>query len=315
MNQGDNTKNYNAGSMITKRLLIVGAGDVAERALPLLLPRYRVHCLTRTAARAEALSALGVHAFVADLDSLAPQALPEADLILHAAPPDTAGTGDLRTRALLDALSGRPMLARRIVYISTSGVYGDCHGERVDESRPVNPDTDRARRRVDAEGQLQAWCAARNVALVILRAPGIYGPGRFPIARLQKGMPVLERADDVYTNHIHAGDLAAICVRALEDDAPPGVYNASDDSEILMGDWFDAVADRFALVRPPRIPRTAAESRISPAMLSFMNESRRLLNARLKGELGCVLRFPTVQDGLRAANPQQELAAAQIPLR
>lgn len=301
--------------MITKHLLIVGAGDVAERAFPLLLPRYQVHSLTRTAERAEALSGCGAHAFVADLDRLASEALPEADVILHAAPPDTAGPGDLRTRALLDALSGRTMRARRIVYISTSGVYGDCHGERVDESRPVNPDTDRARRRVDAERQLLAWCAARDVALVILRAPGIYGPGRFPIARLQKGMPVLERAADVYTNHIHAEDLAAICARALEDDAPPGVYNASDDGEMLMGDWLDAVADRFELARPPRIPRSAAEGRISPAMLSFMNESRRLMNARLKTELGCVLRFPTVQDGLRAADPQRELAAPQKPVR
>jgi nucleoside-diphosphate-sugar epimerase len=289
-----------------KHLLIVGAGDVARRALPLLLPSYTVHAMFRQAARAEAWRALGAQVFMADLDQLAPLVLPEADVVLHSAPPGAVGGSDERTRALLQALSSR--LPKRIVYISTSGVYGDCRGERVDEGRPLQPDSDRGRRRADAELQLQDWCAPRGVALVILRAPGIYGPGRFPIARLKAGMPVLQASDDVYTNHIHADDLAAICVRALQDDAPPGVYNASDDSEIRMGDWLDAVADRFALPRPPRIARADAQGRISPAMLSFMNESRRLINDRLKHGLGYALAYPTVHDGLRAAQPAQELA-------
>jgi nucleoside-diphosphate-sugar epimerase len=291
-----------------KHLLIVGAGDVALRAFPLLLPRYAVHAMFRHAARAEAWRVLGAKPFIADLDHLVPQALPEADVVLHSAPPGTSGDSDERTRALLAVLAQRPQPPKRIVYISTSGVYGDCRGERVDELRPLQPDSDRGRRRADAERQLQDWCAARGVALVILRAPGIYGPGRFPIARLKSGMPVLQTSDDVYTNHIHADDLAAICVRALEDDAPPGVYNASDDSEIRMGDWLDAVADRFALPRPPRIPRAEAEGRISPAMLSFMNESRRLINDRLKRELGYALAYPTVHDGLHAAQAERELA-------
>jgi len=138
---------------------------------------------------------------------------------------------------------------------------------------------------------------------VILRAPGIYGPGRFPIARLKAGMPVLQVADDVYTNHIHADDLAAICARALQDDAPPGVYNASDDSEIRMGDWLDAVADRFALPRPPRVSRELARDAIPPALYSFMGESRRLDNTRLKRVLGMHLLYPTVHQGLRNEHP------------
>ena len=291
-----------------KHLLIVGAGDVALRALPLLLPRYTVHAMFRQAVRAEAWRTLGAQVFMADLDHLVPQVLPEADVVLHSAPPGNGGDSDERTRALLAVLAQRPQPPRRIVYISTSGVYGDCRGERVDERRPLQPDSDRGRRRADAERQLQDWCAARSVALVILRAPGIYGPGRFPIARLKAGMPVLQASDDVYTNHIHADDLAGICVRALQDDAPPGVYNASDDSEIRMGDWLDAVADRFALPRPPRIARAEAQGRISPAMLSFMNESRRLINDRLKRELGYALVYPTVHDGLRAAQLARELA-------
>jgi nucleoside-diphosphate-sugar epimerase len=190
------------------------------------------------------------------------------------------------------------MLPRRIVYLSTSGVYGDCGGERVDESRPVAPQSDRARRRADAEAVLGEWGAARGVAIVVLRVPGIYAADRLPLERLRKTTPVLRAEDDVYTNHIHADDLAAVCVRALERDAPAGTYNASDDTELRMGDWFDLVADRYGLVRPPRVARADAERLIPPALLSFMRESRRLVNRRLKDVLGLKLRYPTVFEGV-----------------
>ncbi len=190
------------------------------------------------------------------------------------------------------------MLPRRVVYLGTSGVYGDCGGAYVDESRAVAPQSDRARRRADAESALAEWGSARGVEIVILRVPGIYAADRLPLERLRKGTPVLRAEDDGYTNHIHADDLAAICVRALERDAPAGVYNASDDSELKMGDWFDLVADRHGLQRPPRIARADAERLIPPALLSFMRESRRLVNRRLKDALGIALRYPTVFEGV-----------------
>jgi nucleoside-diphosphate-sugar epimerase len=162
----------------------------------------------------------------------------------------------------------------------------------------VRPQTDRARRRVDAEHQLALWCSEHGVALVILRVPGIYAADRLPLERLRAGTPVLREEDDVYTNHVHAEDLASIVVRALEDAAPGGTYNASDDSEIRMGDWFDLVAQRAGLPRPPRIARAEATGRISPELLSFMSESRRLANRRMKENLGVRLRFPTVFEGV-----------------
>ncbi len=298
--------------MISNRLLIVGAGDVARRALPALAARHEVHAMFRSASPMAEWKAAGAHVFTGDLDRpdfalaglrdcLAP------DLLLHSAPPPAGGEGDPRTRALLAALDARGARPRRLVYIGTSGVYGDCHGERVDESRPVNPDTPRARRRADAERELREWCTARGTALVILRAPGIYAADRLPLARLRAGTPVLARPDDPYTNHIHADDLAAICVRALESDAPPGTYNAGDDSEIRMGDWMDAVADRFGLPRPPRIALAGAEEKIPAPMLSFLNESRRLSNTKLKDQLGYRLQYPTVHEGLAAA--QEDVAA------
>src|SRR6185295_17442511 len=208
------------------------------------------------------------------------------------------GEIDTRTTNLLAALESRRILPTRVVYISTSGVYGDCGGALVDESRAVNPQSARARRRVHAEEQLALWCSQYGVALVVLRAPGIYAAERLPLARLRAGTPVLLDGDDVYTNHIHAEDLAGCCQRALEADAPAGIYNASDDSRLKMGEWFDLLADRTGLPRPPRIARREAHARISPEMLSFMDESRRLDNTRLKRGLGAVLRYPTVQDGL-----------------
>jgi nucleoside-diphosphate-sugar epimerase len=185
-----------------------------------------------------------------------------------------------------------------VVYISTSGVYGDCGGARVDESRPVNPGTERGARRVDAERAMTEWGERAGVKVTILRVPGIYAADRLPVERLKRGTPVLRAEDDVYTSHVHAEDLAAICVRALDADAPPGIYNANDDSEMKMGDWFDLVANRFGLPRPPRVSRTEAARAISPVLLSFMSESRRLVNRRMKEALGIRLRYPTVLDGV-----------------
>ena len=278
-----------------ERLLIIGPGDVARRALPELASRYAAAALVRGDP-----AGLGVGTVAGDLDrpaSLAPLA-GTAEVVLHAAPPAETSGRDERTRNLIAALSGAAMLPRRVVYLSTSGIYGDCRGAYVDESRAVAPLSDRARRRADAERALGAWGRERGVEVVILRVPGIYAADRLPLERLRKGTPVLRAEDDGYTNHIHADDLAAICVRALEREAPAGVYNASDDSELKMGDWFDLVADRHGLPRPPRIARADAERLIPPGLLSFMRESRRLVNRRLKDALGISLRYPTVFEGV-----------------
>ena len=272
---------------VKERLLIAGFGDVARRALPRLEPAF--DC--RRGSRAAGF----------DLDR--PETLTgiEADAVLHCAPPPPTGESDPRTAHLLAALEKARILPTRMVYVSTSGVYGDCAGTTVDESRPVNPQTARAIRRVDAERQLALWCTARGISLVVLRAPGIYAADRLPVERVRAGTPVLRDEDDVFTNHIHAEDLAAACARALEPDAPAGTYNASDDSRLKMGEWMDLVADHAAVPRPPRIARADAASRIRPELLSFMDESRRLDNTRLKRVLGLRLAYPRVLEGLKHA--------------
>ena len=283
-------------------LLIVGCGDVGMRVLRILKGRYRLLALTSTPARAEALRTAGAVPLIGNLDD--PATLSRlaglADAVLHLAPPPLQGTIDPRTRHLLDALA-RKGRVRCLVYGSTSGVYGNCGGARFDETRAVNPGTDRARRRVDAESRIRWFGRAHGVRVAILRIPGIYAIGRdggHPRERLLRGTAVLRADDDVYTNHIHADDLARACVAALARALPQRVIHASDDTDLTMGDYFDLAADLCGLPRPPRISRAEAQERLSPMLLSFMSESRRLDNQRLKRELRLALRYPTVKDGL-----------------
>lgn len=264
-----------------------------------------------------------------------------ASRVLHLAPPQKTGDDDRRTRALLAALSaGRLRAARntaapiarlrhlraawmerktadivpdgvrrpagsrpavRMVYASTTGVYGDCGGALIDETRTVRPANPRALRRVSAERQLRRATARGAVQASIARIPGIYAGNRLPLARLEKGTPALIDADDVYTSHIHADDLAAILVRMMRLGRRGRVVHACDDTTLKMGEYFDAVADAYGLARPPRITRAQAETQLEPMLLSFMRESRRLVNERIKSELRIRLRYPTVADFLRSA--------------
>ncbi len=283
-------------------LLIVGCGDVGLRVLAHLAPTWRVLALTSSAERAPALRRAGAVPLVGNLDDAATLgrlgAL--ADAVLHLAPPPTTGEHDTRTRALVQALA-RAGRVRRLVYASTTGVYGDCGGARFDETRPVAPATARARRRVDAEAVLRWWGRRSAVSVTVLRVPGIYAvdrDGGHPRERLLRGTPLLRPQDDVYTNHIHADDLARLCVAALCRGLPQRVLHTCDDTELRMGEYFDLAADLCGLPRAPRVSRDEAGTVLSPVQLSFMGESRRLDNTRMKRELKVALRHPTVHSGL-----------------
>ncbi|UCV13154.1 SDR family oxidoreductase [Dechloromonas denitrificans] len=286
-----------------QNILIVGSGDVARRILSRLARRYRVYALLRDASRAGQWREAGAIPLLADLDDRASldRLAGLADVVLHLAPPPGEGQFDTRTRHLLAALGKGKSLPRRLIYVSTTGIYGDCQGQQIDETRRLAAESPRAARRVDAERSLRSWGKQTGVAISILRAPGIYAADRLPVERLQRGMPALNEADDVFTNHIHADDLAAACVAAMTHGAANRAYNVVDDSDLRMADYFDRVADAFALPRPPRISRAEAEQRLSPMQMSFMRESRRIGNRRLKQELKLRLAYPSVDDGIRAA--------------
>ena len=288
------------------RLLIVGCGDVGVRVLRALsqrtgAPRLRMLALTSSPARVAELRALGAQPLLGNLDQ--PATLRRlaglATHVLHLAPPPATGADDPRTAALLAALRLRTPPGA-LVYASTSGVYGDCGGAWVAETRPVAPATARARRRVAAEHGVRRLGRA-GVRASVLRVPGIYAPDReggTPEARLRRGTPVLRAEDDVFTNHIHADDLARACLAALWHGAPQRVYNVSDATELPMGDYFDLAADLYGLPRPRRIARSAMAAELGEMQVSFMSESRRLDAARMAGELGLRLAYPTVAQGL-----------------
>ena len=285
-------------------LLIIGCGDVGLRVVRALGGRLRVLALTSSPARCDALRAAGVCPVVGDLDDAATlgRLAGLADAVLYLAPPPTTGATDPRLRALLAAL-GRRTLPARMVYASTTGVYGDCRGEWVTETRALHATTDRARRRVDAESRLRAWGRATGVRVTVLRIPGIYASDREggrPQDRVRRGTPVLAAEDDGYTNHIHADDLARACIAALCRGRPQRVVQVCDDSDLKTGDYYDLVADLCGLPRPARVPRAQAAEHFSAAQWSFLNESRRLSNERMKRELRLVLRWPTVRENLVA---------------
>jgi len=287
-------------------LLIIGCGDVGLRVLKLLGRRWHICALTSNPNRVTELRAAGATPLVGNLDEPASlRRLWRFDAVLHLAPPPSSGALDSRTRHLIQALAGA-CAPSSFVYASTTGVYGDCGGALADETRALSPQTERARRRVDAEQQLRVFGRRFGTRVTVLRIPGIYAADReggHPRERLLRGTPVLAREDDVYTNHIHADDLARACALALWRGLPQRVINVCDSTEMLMGDYFDLAADLCGLARPPRIRRADAQgpdSPISRVSLTFMSESRRLSNRRLTQELGLALRYPTVHEGLQA---------------
>jgi nucleoside-diphosphate-sugar epimerase len=294
-----------------KTVLIVGFGDTGERVARLLKGRYRVVALIRKPDKARQARRLGLQVVRGDLDR--PQSLESLAVfgrldglrICHFAPPPLSGLRDSRTRNLISALwpnggrAKRAMLSRgqgqRLVYVSTSGVYGDCGGDWVDETRPLRPKTARAVRRVDAERTILKHTQLSGLRASVLRAPGIVSETRLPLDRLRRGTPALADEDDVWVNHIHAEDLARAAVAALARARRGRLFNCVDDAPTKMAAYFDQVSQRAGLPAPPRISREEALRTLPSVLYSFMNESRRLSNARLKRELKFALLFPSIE--------------------
>ncbi len=293
-----------------ERVLIVGCGDVGLRTARGLGAgrQVRLMALTSSPDRAAALRAAGITPLAGNLDD--PSSLRRlaalGTRVIHLAPPPSDELADWRldprTRALVRALAQRTP-PRSLVYGSTSGVYGDRKGAHTDETVAVQPRTPRAWRRVDAEDTVRWFGRAFGVRTSVLRIPGIYAPDReggTPRERLRRGTPVLRAEDDVYTNHIHANDLARACVLALWRARPQRVFNVVDDTDLKMGDYFDLAADLYGLPRPPRVARETAVDQLPLMLLSFMSESRRLSNRRIRAELRWAPHHPTVREGLLA---------------
>jgi nucleoside-diphosphate-sugar epimerase len=280
------------GRRLARRILAGNAAGIR------LMPEEALTCVARNPAPMQPLEDAGARVLTLDLAQDELDGLTTAgERVFHFAPPAGDGREDPLTARLVDAFDrlGNP---RRLVYISTTGVYGDCGGAWVDESWPPRPLADRSFRRLDAEQRLGNWADASGAGLVILRVAGIYGPDRLPLARIRSGQPLVRLEDAPWSNRIHADDLVEVCLAAM-DRAPAGaVYNVCDGHPSTMTDYFFQIADRAGVPRPPQISLEAADGRLSPGMLSYMRESRRLSNRRMCDELGVTLRYPTLEAGL-----------------
>ena len=281
-------------------ILIIGCGDIGIRVAKQLSLGHRVFALTSSSHRFQELREAGATPILGNLDQ--PESLWRlaglAQTVIHLAPPQNQGNRDHRTRNLLRILAQGSSAVRRLIYVSTTGVYGDHRGAKVSELTPVNPQSERAQRRVDAERALRLWGPAHGVAVTILRVPGIYAANRLPLERLQSQTPALLPEEDAYSNHIHSDDLARLVCAAVYHGKPQRVINACDGNETKMGDYFDEVADAFGLARAPRMPAKQLQEIVSPMLWSFMRESRRVTNTRLS-ELKTPLRYPSVADFLK----------------
>jgi nucleoside-diphosphate-sugar epimerase len=281
-------------------MLIAGCGDLGQRVGVRARQRGEaVICLVRSDESVRRLAAAGLSARALDLDgavTLDDEAQRQSQ-VFYFAPPPSQGASDPRIGRFLDALDARP---RRIVYVSTTGVYGNCHGEWVDETRAPNPQVDRARRRFDAEQRLLRWRETHGGEVVILRVAGIYGPGKLPLQRLRDQVPMIAEADAPWTNRIHIDDLVRVAEAAMTRGADGEAYNVSDGHPGNMRDYFDRVADMFGLPRAPVVDLADAGDRLSPGMLSYLAESRRLDNRKMLDAFGLTLAYPDLASGLQA---------------
>jgi nucleoside-diphosphate-sugar epimerase len=288
--------------------LIVGCGYVGERLARRLASTYDITAVVRSSPRAAALTAAGIKAFALDLDRVRlgawiPEKLEQA-AIFYLTPPPSTGESDLRLDRFLQLATVPP---RAFVYMSTTGVYGDTDGAPVDEGSPVQPMTDRARRRVSAEEMTRVWCTERRVRRVVLRVPGIYGPGRLPLERLKRGEATLHPDDAGISNRIHVTDLVEACAAAATNPEARGIYNITDGNSCSSTAFLDRVASLTGLPPAPRVSMDEAQLTFSPERLSFLHESRRVSNDRMLKHLGVKLRYTDMDEGIRQSLEDEAL--------
>lgn len=284
---------------MAQHIQIIGCGNIGKRVARLFLAQGITAISTVNSPESQhQCEALGLVCNQLNLDQafgIAQLATPSR--ILYTVPPPRTGTIDTRLSAFLSKLDTKRI--DKFVLISTTGVYGDCAGKRIDENTPIKPKANRAKRRADAEQKLQAWSKQNHIDYLILRVPGIYSLDRLPLKRLQAGTPMVKREEAPWSNRIHADDLACACYAALSCDASNEIINISDDAPGTMTDYFNAVADYAGLPRPPQISLKEAQQNLSAGMLSYLAESRRIDNRKMKDLLKIELKYTCLADALK----------------
>ncbi len=285
-----------------KKVWIVGCGDIGRRLAKLYqtaLKNTALHAIVQSNSSLTDCNKLGLKTSQINLDHIDDEIFSanqfEEALVFYFAPPPSEGRHDSRLENFLKNVEGAPT---RIVLISTTGVYGDSQGEWIDEATPTKPQADRAYRRLSAEKLLKTWSITHTKEYMILRVPGIYAQDRLPLARLQKGLPVVNQAEAGFTNRIHADDLAQACLLAMKCSHKNETINITDGNPSTMTDYFNQVADYVGLPRPPQISLQEAQQTLSVGMVSYLKESRRIKNTKMLELLRVKLNYPNLMSTL-----------------
>lgn len=278
---------------------IVGCGYTGSRlAQRCLAARHRVRGFAVRAESLRNIAALGAEAVTLDLDKEPPLLDVAGQVVYYTVPPAPAGDEDPRLTRFLDRLTGTP---RRLVYLSTTGVYGDHHGGAVDEDTPPAPRTARAIRRLAAETALREWADSHAVSWCILRLPGIYGPGRLPLERLRNREPAIDPREAPPGNRIHVDDLVSACMAAgFVERADGRIYNITDGNDESPTAYLQRVARICDLPPPPLVSAAEAEATFSTSR-SYPGESRRVANRRMREELRVLPAYQDLDAGIRAS--------------
>ena len=295
--------------MIDIKNVIIGCGDVGRRiALQLIESneaRDSILGLVQTANSLNACGALGIECMLFDLDEVLDGQGDHAQLLnqvrcYYLVPPQKIGFEDERSRALLTWFTENKIQPSKVVLVSTTGVYGDCDGEWVSEKTPTNPQTERGKRRLSSERQWTNFSEAESIPITILRVPGIYAHSRIPVKRIEQGIPVVTANECGFTNRIHADDLAAIAIKAMQDNVNLGIFNATDGTPGKISEYLQTVAEVLGKPPLPEISMMQAQGQLSSGMLSYLGESRRISNTRILKELKVTLRYPDFRQGLKS---------------
>jgi nucleoside-diphosphate-sugar epimerase len=287
-----------------QKIVIAGCGYIGMRVAEIWSDRgVEMCCLVRSPEKARNLQAQGYSAVATSFDEQGSIPVPElaGSMLYYLVPPPGGGITDTRARNFIAAMNngGKP---EKIIYMSATSVYSETAGGTVTEESPTEPQSAMGKRRLDAENAFRAYGGSNNIPVVVLRVSGIYGPGRLPLMQVSQGQPLLREEESGPSNRIHADDLSAVCIAAVEAAGAGGVYNVSDGHPSSMTGYFNACADLLGYPRQPQVSLEEARQVMSPLMLSYVTESRIVDNARMLRELGITLKYPTMLEGLQTCH-------------
>jgi len=281
--------------------IIIGCGDLGKRIAKQLINRHEaVLATSHQESSQKILHNFGIQTISADLDtanSLSNINFQHAN-VYYLLPPPSDGISDTRMSNFITTISHN-LAPRRIVYISTTGVYGDAQGEWITEKQPANPQTNRGKRRLDAEQQLISFCAQSSCEYNILRVSGIYCLNKLPLERLKAGVKALDLTIAPSSNRIHAKDLTTICLHTMRGNSCNQIFNAADGKPSSITDYFIKVANTFNLPQPQQISWQDAQTEVSSAMLSYLAESKKISIEKIKETFNFEPQYPDLETGLQ----------------